>query len=58
MYQTNSNWEKYLLATLLGAVAGGLLMVVITKALPKMASQIMSGMMANMAEHGCNPVEM
>jgi hypothetical protein len=57
--QDNANWQKYLLTMLLGAVAGGVLVAVMTKAIPRMAAEIMAGMMGRMmAEHGCNPVEM
>jgi CheY-specific phosphatase CheX len=47
---------------LLGAVGGGLLVALATRAIPKMMSQIMSGMMQNMisqmSESGCDPSEM
>jgi CheY-specific phosphatase CheX len=47
---------------LLGAIGGGLVVAVATKAIPKMMSQMMAGMMQNMmaqmGEAGCDPGEM
>lgn len=38
----------YLISTLLGSVFGGLAVLFITKAIPKMMSRMMCGMMRNM----------
>ena len=61
MTDVDSRKAGYVLAALLGAVAGGLVAIVGTRALPKMMSQIMSGMMQNMmtamGEKGCDPSE-
>jgi outer membrane lipoprotein SlyB len=45
--------KGYVLALILGALAGGVLVAVATKALPKM----MSGMMQEMKKNGFNPGE-
>jgi len=61
MTDVDSRKAGYVLAALLGAVAGGLVAIVGTRALPKMMSQIMSGMMQNMmtamGDKGCDPSE-
>ena len=57
-----SSYKGYIIATILGAVGGGLIVVLATKAIPKIMSQMMAGMMQNMMarmkEEGCNPAEM
>lgn len=54
--------KKYILASSLGAVGGGLFVALATRAIPRMMSQMMSAMMRNMlaqmGEAGCDPVEM
>jgi hypothetical protein len=63
---TPSPTRGYVVAALLGAVGGGLLVAVATRALPKIASQVMTEMMGKMPpmmmqrmkESGCNPAEM
>jgi hypothetical protein len=51
----------YLLAAAAGALGGGFLVAVATKAVPKMMSKMMAGMMQNMmaqmGEEGCEPVD-
>jgi hypothetical protein len=51
----------YLLAGLLGAVAGGAVVIIATRAIPRMMSQMMRAMMqdrmAQMEEMGCEPSE-
>jgi hypothetical protein len=53
--------QGYLLAAGLGAVGGGLLVAMATKAIPRMMSKMMSGMMENMmsqmGEGECDPVD-
>jgi predicted tellurium resistance membrane protein TerC len=53
---------KYMLAAFLGAIGGGLIVALASKAIPKMISGMMSGMMQNMMgrmrESGCNPAVM
>lgn len=59
---SDSHIKGYLIATFAGAVGGGLLTLVTTKALPKIMSQVMSSMMKNMmsriSEGSCQPEEM
>lgn len=61
MERNRSQYQGYLLAAGLGAIGGGLLIAVVTKAIPNMMSRMMAGMMQNMmAEMGegeCNPVD-
>lgn len=51
----------YLLVAALGAFVGGAVVLVASRALPKMMSQMMSSMMSNMMEQmggeGCNPAD-
>ena len=42
--------QKYMLAGMLGAIAGGLLVAIATKAIPRMMSNMMAGMMKNMMQ--------
>lgn len=46
---------------MLGAAAGGLVVIAVTKAIPEMTSRMMSDvmgtMMAKMGEAGCSPAE-
>jgi CheY-specific phosphatase CheX len=62
MQDTSSNRTGYVLVALLGGIGGGLVVAFATRAIPKMMSQIMSGMMqsmmAQMREGGCDPQEM
>jgi hypothetical protein len=62
MDSAGSRTKGYVLATLLGAIGGGLVVLLATRAIPKMMSQMMSGqmrkMMAQMKEGGCEPSEM
>ncbi|GEM_PF-1276365 len=62
MQNMNSDRQGYVIAALLGALGGGLIVLVATKAIPRMMSQMMAGMMANIREQmsqcGCNPAEM
>ena len=57
-----SSYKGYIIATILGAVGGGLIVVLATKAVPRIMSQMMADMMQNMMaqmqEEGCNPAEM
>ena len=53
--------KNYAVAILFGAIGGGLFVTLATKAIPKMMTQMMSGMMKNMSqmsESGCDPSEM
>ena len=61
MDNKDSPYKDYILAAGLGAIGGGLLIALATKAIPKMMSKMMAGMMENMmSEMGagdCEPVE-
>ena len=63
MCKVNTHWRiGYVLAIILGALGGGMLVVLATRAIPKMMSKMMSGMMQNMMgqmeKEGFNPGEM
>jgi len=55
-------YQGYLLAAILGAAVGGLVVAYATKAFPRMMasrmSQMMRDRMAQMGEAGCDPAEM
>jgi hypothetical protein len=58
MDSADSRTKGYVLAALLGAIGGGLVVLLATRAIPKMMSGQMSKMMAQMKESGCEPSEM
>ena len=65
MYNTGSSSRGYVLAAVLGAIGGGLVVALATKAIPKVMSHLMQnmgahmqGMMAQMRESGSGPLEM
>lgn len=61
MDTSDVNRRNYILAASLGAIGGGVLVVVVTRAIPRMMSQMMSGMMRNMmsqmGQAGCDPAQ-
>jgi len=57
MQRKQTQYSGYILAAGLGAVGGGLILAVATKAIPKMISQMMAGMMAQMAAGDCTPAD-
>ena len=62
MQAARSEKTGYVIAGLLGAAAGGLVMLVVTNAIPRMMKRMMSVMMENMRAQmqaaGCKPEEM
>jgi hypothetical protein len=62
MKKTVSQASPYLVSALLGAIFGGILVMVASKAIPTMFTNILSGVMgvmkSKMEACGCNPQEM
>jgi len=58
MGDKGSNTRKYIFAVTLGAIGGGLLVALATKAMPRMMSGMMQNVMYQMGGEGCNPAEM
>ncbi len=50
--------KGYLVAAILGALGGGLLALVATRAIPKAVSRMMRSMMEEMRKSGCDPADM
>lgn len=57
MSNVHSNAKGYVLAAFLGAVGGGLLVAIMTKAVPRIMSGMMQNMMGQMRKNGFNPGE-
>jgi len=61
MDSNRSDRTGYVITALLGAAAGGLVVVWVTNAIPKMMKRMMAGMMTNMRTQmsagGCKPDE-
>lgn len=61
MKQANSRQSSFWGSALLGAICGGALVVIFTKAVPTMLTKTMSGVMgvmqSKMEACGCNPPE-
>jgi hypothetical protein len=61
MDNNRNDYRGYLITTLLGAAAGGLIVAWITHAVPKMMKRMMANMMENMRTQmstgGCKPEE-
>jgi hypothetical protein len=58
MNNIHTSRKGYALAVILGAVGGGLLVAIATKAIPKMMSGMMQNMMMKMGKNGFNPGEL
>ena len=62
MHDTGFHKGRFVLAAVLGAIGGGLIVALATKAIPRMMSEMMPRMMQNMMAHmgegGFNPAEM
>jgi hypothetical protein len=48
----------YILAAILGALGGGAVVGLATKAIPKMMAGMMRNMMRHMGDNGCDPTQM
>jgi hypothetical protein len=61
MYIDRSDRIGYLITALIGAATGGLVVVWVTNAIPRMMKRMMAGMMDNMRTQmsagGCKPEE-
>ena len=57
MRNPHTSTTGYALALALGAFAGGLLVAVATRAIPKMMAGMMQNMVLNMRKSGFNPGE-
>jgi len=57
MYDKNSRNRGYVIAALLGAIGGGIIVALATRAIPKMMSGMMQNMMARMEKDDCNPAD-
>ncbi len=58
MSDGGSSFRKYMIVAVIGAVGGGVLIAMATRAMPRMMSGMMQKMMTHMGGEGCNPVEM
>jgi hypothetical protein len=62
MEELGSHRARCVLAALLGAVGGGLLVAFATRAIPRLMSEMipkmMQGMMEQMGADGCDPMDM
>ncbi len=58
MRTTDSPNKGYVLAALLGAIGGGIIVMLATKAIPEMMAGMQQKMMAQMGEGGCDPKQM
>ncbi len=58
MSEGGCNLRKYMVATALGAVGGGILVALASRAMPRMMAGMMRNMMAMMGGEGCSPAEM
>ena len=57
MRNASSHNRGYVLAVILGAIGGGIVVALATKAIPKMMSEMMWNMMAQVGKGGCDPAE-
>jgi hypothetical protein len=58
MDSTDSHTKGYVLAAVLGAIGGGLVVALATNAVPRMMSLMMQNMRDHIGEAGFNPAEM
>jgi hypothetical protein len=57
MYNKGSSTKRYMIVAILSAIGGGLFVAFVTKAIPKMMSEMMPNMMRQMRKSGFNPAE-
>lgn len=50
--------NKYVLIVVLSAIAGGIVAVLVTRAIPRMMAGMMQNFMAQMGKDSCDPAEM
>jgi uncharacterized protein (DUF697 family) len=53
-----TNFKRYILAAILGAIAGGVIVALASKTIPKIMAGMMENMMTRMEKSGHNPAEM
>jgi len=62
MMFTNAQTRRIIFAAVVGALGGGLVVAIATRAIPRIILQMMPvmmrNMMAQMGDGGCNPAEM
>jgi hypothetical protein len=58
MASVNSYRRNYVLASLVGAIGGGLAVALVTRAIPMMMKRMMCNMMAQMGNDSLSPEEM
>ena len=58
MSNNGGNLRKYMIVGTIGAVGGGLLVAMATRAMPKVMSGMMQKMISHMGGEGCSPAEM
>jgi hypothetical protein len=58
MHNTGSYIRGYVLAAVIGAIGGGLVVALATDAIPRMISKMMQNMKAHTGEGGFSPAEM
>ena len=58
MSNKRSDASGYVIAAVLGAIGGGIIIAFATKAIPRMMSRMMQNMMDQMKKGGCDPAEM
>ena len=58
MSDGDCNLRKHMVVMVVGAISGGILVALASRAMPKMMAGMMRNMMAMMGGEGCSPAEM
>ncbi len=58
MSDGSCNLRKHMVVMFVGAISGGILVALASRAMPKMMAGMMRNMMAMMGGEGCSPAEM